>query len=106
MSMPAVLHRLGAGNVEPGYSALYCRFDLLARPQVDRRRPLGGPDIGYHIEMTRLNIPAAFWVSLLHSSGLILILRRRAEITASIVDKLLRHPPLEASRWWYGDKKR
>jgi hypothetical protein len=67
--MPAVLHRLGAGNVEPGYSALYCRFDLLARPQVDRRRPLGGPDIGYHIEMTRLNIPVAFRVSLLESEN-------------------------------------
>ena len=44
---------LDVGNVEPGHSALYCRFDLLGRAPVDLRRPLGGPDIGYRIEMTR-----------------------------------------------------
>ena len=45
--------QLDAGNVEPGHNALYCRFDLLGQAPVDRRRLLGGPDIGYRIEMTR-----------------------------------------------------
>ena len=45
--------QLDAGNVEPSHSTLYSRFDLLGRAPVDRRRPLGGPNIGYLIEMTR-----------------------------------------------------
>ena len=45
--------QLDVGNVEPSHSALYCRFDLLGQAPVDRRRPLGGPEIGYRIEMTR-----------------------------------------------------
>ena len=65
MPLPNGLHQLGAGNVEPGYSGLYWRFDLLGRAPADRRRGLAGPDIGYRIEMTRLNIPVSFWVSLL-----------------------------------------
>ena len=64
MLLPDGLHQLGAGNVEPGYSALYWRFDLLGRARADRRRGLAGSDIGYRIEMTRLNIPVSFRVSL------------------------------------------
>jgi hypothetical protein len=64
MPPPDGLHQLGAGNVEPGHSALDWRFDLLGRAPADRRRRLAGPDIGYRIEMTWLNIPESFWVSL------------------------------------------
>ena len=56
--------QLDAGNVEPSHGAVYCRFDLFGQAPVDRRRPLGGSDIGYRIEMTRQNIPISFRVSL------------------------------------------
>jgi hypothetical protein len=57
--------QLDAGNVEPSHLALYCHIDSLGRPPADRHRPRCGPHIAYCIEMTRLNIPVSFRVSLL-----------------------------------------